>query len=503
VGINNHYPAFFSTGGHLFFSCIVIQSLYYLLRIINENHFAFQESSASEENERKARAMIETIKAAADNILVDPHPAAELTYFDRTRRQFLKLTGLAVAGLILPEALWPSARAHGAPAPVRIDSALAFALQDAGVQVVTHVPATGATAIFDAYNKLAGTAPSYSFNEEVAYTIAHGAALAGARSAAVIKSHGLAKAANSVIDSLTLGTTAGFVTIALDDPAGSHSDNIFDLEAFLRGTGIPFKKTGINSVYNDTLECFLWSEELKAPVVLFVDSPLVLQNTTLDRQHLRAPEGKYSRDPLRHVLCPPLAPYQRKVLEARLAGIDWRRIAPPALPPVPQGLPPLWRKAASQFVPVFEVFQELRPQIPFVSGDTGLSSLFAFAPFACVDACSYYGGSLPLAIGFHLGSCGRAWAITGDYAFLAAGQMGLIEALARRIPLKVLIMDNGYAMATGGQPIPAGVFEQVLNSWAPYLSRIENPRDKSEVRTILNRAIRSERLEIVSARFRT
>ena len=119
-----------------------------------------------------------------------------------------------------------------------------------------------------------------------------------------------------------------------------------------------------------------------------------------------------------------------------------------------------------------------------------------------MDACSYYGGSLPLAIGFHLGNSGRAWAVTGDYAFLAAGQMGLIEALARRIPLKVLITNNGHAMATGGQPVPAGVFEQALSGWAPFVSSIDNPEDKEAVRIILRRAIGSERLEIVWARFR-
>lgn len=426
----------------------------------------------------------------------------ELTYFDRSRRRFLKLSGLALAGLILPGPFRQDAAAYGDPAPVRIDRAVSWALQDAGVRVVTHVPATGATAIFDTYNGLTGTAPSYAFNEEVAYTVAHGAALAGARSAAVIKSHGLAKAANSVIDSLTLGTTAGFVVIALDDPAGRHSDNIFSLNDFLKGTGIPFKKAGSGTIYSDLLECFLWSEELKTPVALLADSELIFRETACVRIRLRPAEATYRRDPFRHVLCPPLAAYQRKVLDARLARTDWRGIPEPELPPVPAGLPPAWRTAASLFVPLFEVFQDLRPQIPFVSGDTGLSSLFAFAPFACIDACSYYGGSLPLAIGFDLGSQGHSWAVTGDYAFLAAGHMGLIEALGRRVPLKVLIMDNGGAMATGGQPVPAGVFEQVLGGWAPFVSRIDKPRNKSAVRNVLSRAIQSDRLEIVVARFR-
>lgn len=427
----------------------------------------------------------------------------ELTYFDRSRRKFLKLTGLTLAGLILPHPFRSGSEAQTGPAPVRIDQAIALALQDAGIRVVTHVPATGATAVFEAYNRLAGQTPSYAFNEELAFTMAHGAALAGTRSAAIIKSHGLAKAANSVIDCLTLGTTAGFVAVVLDDPAGKHSDNIFDVENFLKGTGLPFKKGDARTVYRDLIECFLWSEELGIPVALFVDSDQLRQETVFERRRLDSPNGKYRRDPFRHVLCPPLAAYQRRVLEARLARTDWRAIPAPRMPAVPEGLPPGWRSGAALYVPVFEVFESLRPQIPFACGDTGLSSLFAFPPFSCVDACSYYGGSLPFAIGFHLAGFGRSWAVTGDYAFLAAGHMGLIEAAARRIPLKVLLMDNGCAMATGGQPTPVEALERVLAGWSPFVSRIDNPRDKSAVRGVLDRAIRSDRIEIIVARFRT
>lgn len=427
---------------------------------------------------------------------------AELTRFDRSRREFLKLSGLTLAGLLLPDSFLQDALAEDTTSPVRIDRAVAWALQDIGIKVVTNVPAIGAAAIFDSYNGLMGTKPVYAFNEEVAYTISHGAALSGVRSATVIKAHGLAKAANSVIDSITLGTTAGFVAVVLDDPLGRHSDNIFDLEHFLKGTGIPFKKAKTDTIYNDLHEAFLWSEELGTPVALIVDSGLVSKETTCKRRVIPPSGAKYKKDPLRHVLCPALAPYQRKVLDARLTRADWRKIALPEMPAVPAGLQPEWRTSAYQLVPLFEIFQELRPQIPFVSGDTGLSTLFAFSPFACIDACSYYGGSLPLAAGFHLAGFGRAWAVTGDYSFIAAGHMGLIEALGRRVPLKVLVIDNGCAMATGGQPIPAGVFEQVLSGWAPYVTRLDNTNDKSKVRSILTRAIESDRLEIVVAKFR-
>ena len=76
-----------------------------------------------------------------------------------------------------------------------------------------------------------------------------------------------------------------------------------------------------------------------------VDSDQLRQETVFERRRLDSPNGKYRRDPFRHVLCPPLAAYQRRVLEARLARTDWRAIPAPRMPAVPEGLPPGWRSA--------------------------------------------------------------------------------------------------------------------------------------------------------------
>ncbi len=63
--------------------------------------------------------------------------------------------------------------------------------------------------------------------------------------------------------------------------------------------------------------------------------------------------------------------------------------------------------------------------------------------------------------------------------------MGLIEAQARRIPLKVLIMDNGCAMATGGQPVsrmPAG--SGAGRYGHPLFARLDKPADPRAVREV-------------------
>ena len=90
-----------------------------------------------------------------------------------------------------------------------------------------------------------------------------------------------------------------------------------------------------------------------------------------------------------------------------------------------------------------------------------------------------------------------AWAVTGDYAFVAAGHLGLIEALNRGIPLKVLIMHNGQALTTGGQPVSAAVFRRLLSGYAEFVSTIDDPSDPMAIRSVLQTAQQSDRPAII------
>jgi len=428
-----------------------------------------------------------------------------LWYYDMSRRKFLQVMGLSTAGAALSGCgikgnnSDPGRLVSDSGEAVPVKSSVACAVNDAGARVVACVPATGTAKIFDELNRVIQKDLPYSYNEEVAYTITHSAALNGQRSAVILKAHGLAKAANSVIDSLTAGTTAGFVVIVTCDKKGRHSDSIFDSNGFLKGTGIPFRIAQSSSAYKDTLDCFCWSEKLKLPVALLVDSD-ILERVVKKSALCSIPEqASYSRDPLCHVLCPPLAGYQFKVLQAKLAGKDWREVKRPTPLNIPSDLPPKWQGPARDYMPLFQVFRGFRKEMDFVSGDTGISSLFAFPPFDCIDACTYYGGSLPLAIGASLAGKRGVWAVTGDYAFIAAGHMGLIEAISRNTPLKVLVLHNGCAMTTGGQPLPDNVFEHVISGYLPYVRQIKSPLDIDSVRSVLRPAVKSDRIEVIVA----
>ncbi|MCX5795999.1 MAG: thiamine pyrophosphate-dependent enzyme [Elusimicrobia bacterium] len=377
--------------------------------------------------------------------------------------------------------------------------AIAAALVDAGARVVTNVPATGVTEVFDAFCDLSGQPKTYSYNEEVAYTVAHGAAIGGVRSAAVLKSHGFAKAANSVIDSLTAGNTAGFVVLVFNDESGEHSDTDFDTLPFVRGTKLPVVVPKPGAAYEDVLQAFRTSERLRVPVAVVLDSNDLAKEVSVARRRLPAPAAAYRRDVYQYLLFPLLAPYQQKMLEARLAGKPLTG-EKPRLPIIPDQLSPQFQATARSYVPVFEAFKKVKGADAVTAGDTGTSTAFAFPPFDCIDMATYYGGSIPLAIGLYLSGKTNAWAVTGDYAFVAAGHMGLIEAVQRGIPLKVLILHNGFAAATGGQRIMPDVFERLLSGYKDHIRYIKHAEaDADAARKVLAEAKASGRLEIIVA----
>lgn len=425
-----------------------------------------------------------------------------LWYYDISRREFLRVAGLSAAGLALygpspakAERSKTRKSASSGTLPARI--AVAGALHDAGAKVVTCVPSSGTAGIFDAYTRDASNNPPYSYNEEVAYTLAHSAGLTGSRSATIIKAHGFAKASNSVVDSLSAGTTAGFVSIVTYDAAGRHSDNIFDYAELVKGSGIPFKISRPEAVYRNVLDCFRWSEELKLPVALLVDSNRLETEAQTEPGSLPARSEDYKRDPYQHVLCPPLAKYQYQVLQAKLSGERRGEIKRPSQLIIPDSLPQKWQKMTRPYTPLFRALKNTRSGGDFVAGDTSVTSMFAFAPYDCIDVTTYYGGSLPLALGAYLSGRRPAWAVVGDYAFLAAGHMGLIEASSRKLPLKIVVMHNGCAQTTGGQPVSESAFRQILNGYKEYTTHIDFSVNHGVLQTILKKASASDKMEII------
>lgn len=377
-------------------------------------------------------------------------------------------------------------------------STIATALVDSGVTLATHVPGHGATQTFAAFCDAASIDLPISFHEEPAYAIAHGAALAGRRSACIIKSHGLTKALNAALDSLSAGVTAAMVNVIFEDRTGAHSDNVFEIEPIIKSSEMPYVRSSARSAFEDIIAAISESERMRLPFTLLFDSAEIDSESATGHAASGAPP-EYQRDIFQHLVCPIFAPYQREVLVQKLKQSDWRAVPRPMLPMLPDSLPPDYQRAVTPYLPIFEVFREL--DFDFVCGDAGVSTLSAFPPYEIANAALYMGGSIPTAVGAWYAGLKRAWSFTGDFSFIAAGHYGLIECALRKAPINVLIYANGRAQTTGGQPLDLALLERLLDGYERYVRRIPDPTDRHHTRQVLEEANESDELRIVVADF--
>lgn len=375
-----------------------------------------------------------------------------------------------------------------------VHNAISHALIDLGVNVITHVPGYGASEVFTSYNELSQKRLPISFHEEVAYTICHGVSISGKRSAALMKAQGIAKAANSVVDSLYTQCNGGFVIFVFEDFSGAHSDNIMEAEQMLFGMSFPYLKGDSPQIYNDVIDAYNLSEEKSLPVALLIDASRINDTVEFNRKELRK-TGTYTRDVLAHVVHPFFADYQYKIFTTNKLNGNIKTIIRPELPILPEGLPERYKENAKSYQSFFDVFRQYKNGI--VCGDTSSSSVYCLPPYDAIDIVTYIGGSIPLAIGAYLAGNKYVWALTGDFGFIAAGHLGLLEAANRELPIKIVIFYNKQASATGGQQINKKIMLRLLAAYEPFTKHIYNPNDPIEISQVLDEVINSCELRIV------
>ncbi|MFP4227541.1 MAG: thiamine pyrophosphate-dependent enzyme [Salinivenus sp.] len=367
------------------------------------------------------------------------------------------------------------------------------------VRLVTAVPGHGATQVYEAWRIQHEEPPPFSYHEEVAAGMAHGAALRGRRAAVLLKAHGFLKAANAIADSLAAGTTAGLVYVVFNDPTGAHSDSVLDIEGAARELGLPLVRPEGSAACSALAAALHQSEDQGLPHLVILPAANVEDEAPPPPEGVEADPPAYERDVARHVCCPLFAPYQHAVFEARREGREPDAVPRPALPRVPDELPDEYRPMAERYVPAFEALANIPRST--TTGDTTVGTLFALPPYEAVDLCTYMGGSLPLALGALATGDASAWAVTGDFGFVSAGHLGLLEAQQRALPLNVLLLHNGRAEATGRQPVPAPAVDTVLAGHTQHVVPIADATDPEACRDALRTAAARDEYAIVHANY--
>ncbi|MFB6274376.1 MAG: thiamine pyrophosphate-dependent enzyme [Salinibacter sp.] len=378
--------------------------------------------------------------------------------------------------------------------------AIANTLRRSHVRLATAVPGHGATQTYAAWQDECDTPPPFSYHEEVAVGMAHGAAVLGHRSAVFLKAHGFLKAANAIADGLAAGTTAGLLLVVFHDPTGAHSDSVLEIEGTARDLGLPVHRPDPEESLSELQRALRHAEAQALPHLVILNADAVSKAAPRLPEPLSAPTGAYERDVARHVCCPLFAQYQHAVLRKRIDGEDPDTVPRPSLPTVPDELPDEYRPVARQYEPLLRAVAEQPRAV--TTGDTTVGTLFALPPVETVDLCTYMGGSVPLALGAQAVGEAPAWAVTGDFGFVAAGHLGLLEAQQRDCSLKVVLLDNGRAHATGGQPVSRDAVDTVLAGYTDHVLSLDDPADPAACRDALDAAAERDGLAIVRARYR-
>lgn len=154
------------------------------------------------------------------------------------------------------------------------NEAIARGVIEAGCTVAAAYPGTPSSEVLESlvrWKEELGH-PIYlewSINEKVAFEIAYGASLAGARAVAIMKMVGLNVAADPFLSAAYLGVRGGLVVVCADDPGPHSSQTEQDSRFFAWFAKVPvFDPATPAQAREMALEAFELSEKYEVPVLL-------------------------------------------------------------------------------------------------------------------------------------------------------------------------------------------------------------------------------------------
>jgi len=140
---------------------------------------------------------------------------------------------------------------------------------EAGLAVACAYPGTPSSEILETLAALPDVDAQWSVNEKVAYEVALGAAIGGARSLFACKHVGLNVAMDPLMTSAYTGVKAGFVVIVADDPGMHSSQNEQDTRWVSIYAKLPLlEPSSPSEAYAFVKEAFSISERFDTPVLL-------------------------------------------------------------------------------------------------------------------------------------------------------------------------------------------------------------------------------------------
>ena len=211
------------------------------------------------------------------------------------------------------------------------NKAVARGLYEAGCSVISSYPGTPSTEITEEAAKYPEIYCEWAPNEKVAMEVAFGAALAGKRSACVMKHVGVNVAADPLFTMSYTGVNGGMV-IGVADDAGMHSSqNEQDSRHYARAAKVPMLEP------SDSAEALAFaklayelSEQFDTPVLLKMCTRVAHSQSIVDTAERAEREMiPYEKNIAKYVMMPGNAKRRHPVVEERTRKLaQWAETAP-------------------------------------------------------------------------------------------------------------------------------------------------------------------------------
>ena len=213
------------------------------------------------------------------------------------------------------------------------NEAIARGAFEAGVTVACGYPGTPSTEILEAVVRFKDQIYcEWSPNEKVAFEVAVGASLAGARTIVTMKHVGLNVAADPLMTFSYIGAVGGFVACVADDPGMHSSQNEQDTRHFARFAKIPILEPADSQEAKDFLRLGLEiSEAHRTPVILRTTTRVSHSRGLVTLGERQAPRiVGFEKNPSRYVPIPVWGRKMRVRVEERIGEMAAAAAVSPA-----------------------------------------------------------------------------------------------------------------------------------------------------------------------------
>ncbi|HEX2958313.1 MAG TPA: indolepyruvate ferredoxin oxidoreductase subunit alpha [Chitinispirillaceae bacterium] len=203
------------------------------------------------------------------------------------------------------------------------NEAIARGAWEAGVTVSTAYPGTPSTEITEFISKYPEINAEWSVNEKVAFEIAMGASIAGARAIVSMKHVGLNNAMDPFMSISYPGVNGGLVVIVADDPGQHSSQNEQDTRWLAIAAKVPLLEP------SDSAECLQFvkdafdiSEQFDTPVVVRLTTRVAhSQSIVIPGERANVALKSFDQPHGKYIVAPAYARKRRVVAEERMSRL--------------------------------------------------------------------------------------------------------------------------------------------------------------------------------------